>query len=462
MTNLKSILYFCDILGLEPKLRIFDRDTYKSTLSSILSIIILFLSATFTVYSLIVYFNYVNPSIVYSKDNEKSTSRSILISEALLMIGLYENANFSVLNKNDAFIEAQYVIEFKNGTSNKYNLNLENCEYGNNIDEKYKDSLKNYKINEYFCFSNLQGNWPLFYIPDVGKSSLSLNIRLGKNSEYTANDLIISIINGNDIIEHTNRKNPISNNYFTSTYTSFSTNKFNVINYNLQFIKYESDDGFLFPNSHIFNAKAFSQMTIMETNYIQAMDKTEIGTVFISFSEINFDYYKRVYPRIQSLLAEISSVINLLIIIGQFITKFILDKKMSKDIFKYIYEKEYSQRKIETSSENKEIISKDANLRTNNDIENIKDKQNQNSVDFISNKKEDIDANTNIFNNLNYLSLIKSFFCCEDEKTKLINECHSYISKEICIEKILQKLNQLECKMSIISGNNNLNLKIKD
>ena len=150
MANLKSILYFYDILGLEPKLGIFDRDTYKSTFSSILSIIILFLSATFTVYSLIVYFNYVNPSIVYSKDNDKSTSRTILISEALLMIGLYENANFSVLNKNDAFIEAQYIIEFKNGTSNKYNLNLENCEYGNNIDGKYKDSLKNYKINDIF------------------------------------------------------------------------------------------------------------------------------------------------------------------------------------------------------------------------------------------------------------------------------------------------------------------------
>ena len=113
----------------------------------------------------------------------------------------------------------------------------------------------------------------MFYIPDTGKSSLSLNIRLSQNSKYTANDLIISIINGNDIINQTSRKNPISNNYFTSTYTSFSKNKFNVINYYLQFIKYESDDGFLFPNSHIFNAKAFSQMTIMERNYIQAMDK---------------------------------------------------------------------------------------------------------------------------------------------------------------------------------------------
>ena len=107
MVNLINILYFCDILGLEPKLRIFDLDTYKSTFSSILSIIILFLAATFTVYSLIVYFNYVNPSIVYSKDNDKSTSRSIQISETLLMLGLYENSKFSVVQKDDAFIEAE-------------------------------------------------------------------------------------------------------------------------------------------------------------------------------------------------------------------------------------------------------------------------------------------------------------------------------------------------------------------
>ena len=456
MVNLINILYFCDILGLEPKLRIFDLDTYKSTFSSILSIIILFLAATFTVYSLIVYFNYVNPSIVYSKDNDKSTSRSIQISETLLMLGLYENSKFSVVQTDDAFIEAEYVVEFKNGTQNKYNLNMENCEYGKNIDEKYQDSLKNYKISDYYCFSNLQGNWPLFYIPDVGKSSLSLNIRLGEYSKYTANDLIFYILNGNDIIDHTSKNNPISNNYFTSTYTSFSPNKFNVINYYLQFIKYESDDGFLFPNSHIFNAKAFSQMTIMETNYIQAMDKNEIGRVFISFSEINFDYYKRVYPRIQSLLAEISSVVNLLLIIGQIITKFILDKKMTKDIFKYINKKEFSQRKIETTSENKEIISKDVNIRASNDIENIKDKQNINSYDFISNKNENNDIKENVFNDLNYLDIIKSFFCCEDEKTRLINSCHSYISKEICIEKILHKLSELEYKMSIISSSNTL------
>ena len=254
MSKFKKVLYFCDILGFEPRLRIFGKDKYKSTCSSILSLIVLFLAASFTVYSLIVYFNYVNPSIVYSKDNEKSTSRSILIKDALLMFGLYENTNFSVLNDSDAFIEVTYNEKYINKKPESKTLTLEKCEYGKNIDEKYRDSLKNYNINEYYCFNNNEGNLALFYNPDEGKSSLSLNIKINEKSKYTANDIIIYIMNGNDIIDHSNKNNPISNNYFTSTYTSFSTTKFNIINYYLQFINYESDDGFLFPNSKSFQA----------------------------------------------------------------------------------------------------------------------------------------------------------------------------------------------------------------
>ena len=37
---------------------------------------------------------------------------------------------------------------------------------------------------------------------------------------------MIIIINGNDIIEHNTKDNPISDNYFTSMYTSFSSYKF--------------------------------------------------------------------------------------------------------------------------------------------------------------------------------------------------------------------------------------------
>ena len=234
-----------------------------------------------------------------------------------------------------------------------------------------------------------------------------------------------------------------------------------MINYDLQFIKYESDDGFLFPNSKIYNAKAFSQMTIMETNYIELMDKSEIGTIFISFNEINFDSYKRVYPRIQSLLAEIMSVINILMVIGQIISKIILEKKMNKDIFKYIFENEINKRNIEIIPENKEIKSiNNINIITSNENEEITGKSNKNNDDNISNKNENV-SNSKIFDSLNYIYIIKSFFCCKDEKTKLINCCNDYISKEICIENLLNKLNLLENEFKIISNGDSIKFENK-
>jgi len=122
MSKCKQILYLCDIIGLKQKIMIFNKEKYKSTFSAILSIIIVFFALSFIVYSLIVYFNYANPSIVYSKDNDKSTSRSIILNDALLLFGLYENSNFQTIDENDAFIEGEYVIDFNNGSNYKENL----------------------------------------------------------------------------------------------------------------------------------------------------------------------------------------------------------------------------------------------------------------------------------------------------------------------------------------------------
>ena len=61
-------------------------------------------------------------------------------------------------------------------------------------------------------------------------------------------------------------------------------------------------------------------------------------------------------------MAEITSVSNLLLVIGQILSKILLDKKMSKDIFKYIEEKEYKERKIKPTSQNKEIMAKEVNI----------------------------------------------------------------------------------------------------
>lgn len=234
------------------------------------------------------------------------------------------------------------------------------------MDIKYKDKLSSSfsnSINNYYCISEKDGNLPLFYDLEFGESSLYVYARLTDKSKYTADDLMIIIINGNDIIEHNTKDNPISDNYFTSMYTSFSSYKFSLINYYFQFIKYESDNGLFFPSNHLYNAKSFSYSSTMMTNYIEQLDSLHMGTIMIEISKVNFDYYKRSYPRMQSLLAEVMSVISLVFGVFNFLTDILLNKKMSKDITKVLlYKADITKFKNEEKNNNQDLNKNQENI----------------------------------------------------------------------------------------------------
>ena len=245
----KDYLYIFDLLGNPPKLRIFNEDNYKSIFSSILSILLIVVSIFFGIYSLIDYLKYKNPVVVYSKDNDKSTNRTILLNDTLIILGLIESNNFTRINKSEAYFESEMRITYNNRTIKKIPLTLENCEFGKNIDSKYMNSLNEIpseNISQFYCFSKKDGELPLFYDPNLGESALYVYSRINNESDYNGDDVMLMIINGNDIIEHSKKNYPISDNYFTMTYTSYSTYKFTLTNYYFQFIKYESDEGLFF------------------------------------------------------------------------------------------------------------------------------------------------------------------------------------------------------------------------
>ena len=63
----------------------------------------------------------------------------------------------------------------------------------------------------------------------------------------------------------------------------------------------------------------------------------------------NYDLYRRTFIKFQSFLADVMSLINLLITISKVITEILLYKKMHKDIIKIIItnkEKEIFQNKL--------------------------------------------------------------------------------------------------------------------
>ena len=102
----KKYLYIFDLLASNPQLRIFNYDRYKSIITSILSIILIFFSITFIVLSLIDFFKHKNPNVIYSKNNDDLTNRTILIKDSLLIFGLIENNHFTAVQKEDSYLEA--------------------------------------------------------------------------------------------------------------------------------------------------------------------------------------------------------------------------------------------------------------------------------------------------------------------------------------------------------------------
>ena len=487
----KDYLYTFDLLGNPPQLRIFNEDNYKSIFSSILSILLIAFSLIFSILSLIDYLKYKNPIVIYSKDNDKETNRSILLNDTLIIFALIENNHFTHVNKANAYFESEMTIEFKNKSSVKIPLTIENCEFGKNIDKKYIDSLyeiKKDEINKFYCFSKKDGDLSLFYDPNLGESTLYIYIKLTEGSNYTADDLIFGIINGNDIIEHDKKNFPISENYFTMTYTSFSKYKFTLTNFYFQFIKYESDEGLFFPSFKIYNAKAFSHMNNIFTNFFEGGNSLHIGTVLIEINKVNFDNYRRSYSRLQSLLAEIMSVISLLFTIGEIITQIFLKKKLNKDIVKYlirknqIYKINFENKEINNNQKyqniedsglelkhNKKNSEKIMIINKNLKKENLKQENNikiyskiSRNNDFQSNAanfKTDQNVNQdkindiNYFNSLdklNYFDVLESYLCCKNNNSKLINLCDKLIDEDICLENILSRIYELENMTNIL------------
>ena len=190
-----------------------------------------------------------------------------------------------------------------------------------------------------------------------------------------------------------------------------------------------------------------------------------IGAITIEVNKAHFDNYKRSYKKLQSLLAEIMSVISLLFEIGAQISIFLCEKKMSKDIiFNLINNNIFSNKKIKlnmtnninnlnTEHKNTDIIHRrKANQSTSKNSINLNsyevkiNKERTNKKTSIIDNEEDNNKNyiNEINKKINYFDIIKSLFCFNDKKTKLIDLCHNIVTEDISIERIFERFYKLE------------------
>ena len=455
--QLKPILYKCDFLGITPQLKILNENSYKSIFSSILSIIIIIFSIVFISYSFSEFIEQ-NPNVEYYKNNDYTTNKTFEISDSLLMFRF-----FFLCTEN---YSADYNLEI-NILNQKYTahkkLSFETCELGKNINIKYSDMIKrfekieNKKISDYKCINYNSTNLTLFSDPSKPREDEKyLNFEL--SSKCKKFDLVFQLVTQNDLIDHSNKDNPIVPHYQMNNIMAEGLDRL-YLTYNFQFIKYTTDNGIIFSNETTLNGVGFYGSN--------PFDRAEFGNkkliVDFRMNYANYDYYHRSFVKFQSFLADVMSLIDLLIVICKTVSEFLVSKKMKKDIIRniisikeekenYIKEKgSFSQEKkfsqilegnkesttekedkcVKKIEDNEIINTKNTFISYNNDC-NIEE-------DKLMNRKID-----NVMKNLKVIHIIKSFFCFKDKKTQLINLCDRAINKDLCAESILKRLYKLE------------------
>ena len=334
------------------------------------------------------------------------------------------------------------------------------CEIGKNIDYKFNNLIETLRkkemghISEYFC---VKFNNTVLYndISNNDESNLQIDLFKEKTPNCKNEETMISIITENDIMNSNDKNNPIVPYYYYFEKV-FVNNDIIFINYNYQYIKFDSDEGIFFQNYKTHNAIGFSDLEYDVQNY--DLDFLLINFTF-NINKFNYELYMRKYQKLQSLLADIMSIINLSVTIGKSISHILLNKVMVRDILINIIDNNYNKKKNVTSNDynikkklnNSDIKEKNKfNLEKTNIKSGVSDieKINKSNINNLNLSRHKTNTKIRALKSINCFQFIKSLFCYEDIKSKLINICFNLIYDQMCIDNILKRIFILEkhCK----------------
>ena len=226
--KIKPILLKCDFIGFVPQFRIFDESRYKSIFSSLLSIILIIFSLGFFLYSFNEYLEQ-NPKVEYYKNNDEQTNKTLNLSNSLFMFN-FDLMCYSNYDENYSIsINIQDDFDFNNP------INFEPCEYGKNLDIKFKplvdkmERIENLMISDYLCPNFNNSDSILYTNPSITyfkERYLSFKVKT-KCKDFLA---FLDLITENDFIDHTKKDNPIIQYYIKNFF--FTENIINLV-YNI-------------------------------------------------------------------------------------------------------------------------------------------------------------------------------------------------------------------------------------
>ncbi len=381
---MKAFFIQLDLLGPTPSLKIFKSNNFKTFKSAILSIIIIGLIIAFFVYSIIDFFKFENPIIVYWKDNTQEKNITINLKDKLFMIQIN---NSHTLNLNESSIQLVATVTFQSSIIIDTPITFERCEIGKNINIKHKKTIdkfekaKGQSYKDYFCIREEDSNITLFNDQMMGENFVIISVNAFENFTLSPNDIYLRYVVQSDSINHFEKNEPLNPNYIFGETFCFDDKTLISSVINLNYIEYESDNGLFFTNNKIkYGIDFYNQNDRIMVNYYDFYEQLKIkkkalmGILFLRLNEKYFERYKRAYPKLQSLIADVISSIQLLMSVYNMITNQFYNDRMNIEIVK----------KILT---NKNKVKKNFEDEEKNDANSMQI-QNKNSINSKIEKKE--------------------------------------------------------------------------
>ena len=456
-----NFIFNLDVIGPTPKLYIFNKERYQSLFSLIISLLIIIVSIIFILYSLINYINNERPTVVYSKSNDKNENRKIKLNDMLIMFQIIDYNSMKKINESIAHLESVYTAIYDKAKVDYLLLKVGKCKPGENLNIKYEKFLKekfnelsegqiqeDKNIDDFYCINSENSDTSLFYDPNVGYSFINLNIILHNQSIYKPENLSLMIIYENNLINHDDKKSPISQGISYQFVQVFSSKEYYTVNLNFQYLKYETDDGLFFDSFKYLKGMSFFDMTYyidnqeaynIENDFIK-YNSSKIGKIMLQLNKSNYDFYRRTYKKIQTLLAETMSIVSLLFEIGRQISSFLNEKKMSVDIVRKLFNSENNKRKNKFHNFNDRFKISPGNINSSFKLFGKSDINLENTENINEQIKK---KNEKILKQIHIINIIKSFFC-KGIKDKLISLCHELIINDMSMETIIEKFYSLQ------------------
>ena len=516
---IKNFFLQLDFLGPTPSLTIFNNNNYKSFKSAIISIIGILIIIAFSLYSIIDFFKFDNPTIIYLKENSQKNNITLNLNDILFMFQV--NNGFS----SDSNYKIEGHLIFNSSYSKQ--IGIEKCSLKQNMDKKYKESITEFlsstkqNLSDYYCINENNNNFKITNNKLKRENYVMITVKKNKTYSASENGDYFRYIIRSDSIDHFDRKQPLKFDFETGE-SELSSSKI-ISTILLNYLEYETDNGIFFSSSEKYNGIEFyNKGDKMPRNYanflLKGYDKTydnmfyvnntrslndmnyeEIGSLSLRINGVSLEKYKRTYPKLQSLIADIISTIQFVLLIYEYLTNNLYSNKIGVEIIKNILSKDYVEKiKINLKDKKEEdnkiepikfVDGKTKNNKENRKFEEMKLKKdykfstlstfNYSTEKTKSNRpmnkntnKGKIKINIKSYTNLNLLEkmnkinfwnfLFYDFSCCflkENKKNKIIEKCKELIDKESSINNIIYKMLKLENKNEQKISENN---KIKE